>query len=237
MGNNPIRFQDPSGHCRTDAKADDCFRPGLNNPPSFNKQLEQYGVTVDPKMTNKEKRAILEAVIRVGEAFARERGGGISGVEAFTDEYEPINFVHTDSFTYTDENGNKLTRSGGCKTEGNAITCAKFVFDSGYFQTAVINIVHELGHVFDPVESGIWKSGSSGLPQTFINNRNTILRDNSAVQWQSNTSATTGEVFGNFFVAWVYGEWGPRADQVWSGYESYGSARNWMNTNMTNWLR
>lgn len=219
--NNPLRYTDPSGHCAMDADADDCFRPGINNPPS----LADYGVTVDPKMTNNEKRAILEAVVRVGDAFAEERGLGESGVEAFVAVYDPITI-------------NTGRAGGGCETVINTITCGSFAKEGWHrLETSVINIVHELGHVFDPKVDGVWESGSYGLPQVFVDNNTTILRDNNTIQWRPNTESSKGEVFGNFFVAWVYGEWGPRADQVWPGYESYGSARNWMNTNMTNWLR
>jgi hypothetical protein len=200
-----------------DAEADDCFIPGVNNPPS----LADYGVTVDPNMTNDEKQFILEAVGLVAEAFAEERGLGESGVEAFTAVYDPITF----------KTGRK---EGGCETVVNTITCVDFTY--WRHESSVINIVHELGHVFDPIESGVWGSGSSGLPQIFVDNNATILRDNYTIQWRPNTEASTGEVFGNFFVAWVYGKWGPDADTIWADSPNAGSARNWMNTNMTKWL-
>jgi RHS repeat-associated protein len=35
VGNNPINYKDPSGHCRIDAKADDCLKPDKSNIPKM----------------------------------------------------------------------------------------------------------------------------------------------------------------------------------------------------------
>lgn len=93
----------------------------------------------------------------------------------------------------------------------------------------MLNIVHELGHVFDP---------GAGVPTIFINNRDTILRSNRIdFMWQSNKAKTGPETFGDFFVAWVYGVWGSNGNTVWEGYENLGSAKDWMTTNMSEWVR
>jgi RHS repeat-associated protein len=232
VGNNRIRYRDPSGHCRIGDDADDCFRPGVNNPPS----LADYGVTVNsnPNMTYKEKRAILEAVVDVGDAFAAERGLGESGAEAFSAVYDPITINRVDSFEHTDKDGNVHTINSGCETVGNVITCASFGDKEWQrLQSVINNIVHELGHVFDPV-TDVHGTGSSGLPDPFVRYASSILHNNDFVQWRVNTSGGHNEEFANFFVAWVYGTWGPDADTPYAGVDS--TPRNWMTTNMSQWL-
>ncbi len=238
MGNNPVNFNDPSGHEPKNGEGacyeihcknangtnvwDGNGKGGVVSIDNIKKQLEQYDVAVDPKLKDREVLYIFDAVISIGQSFASERGLGESGVDAFKAIYDPVTI--------------KTGREGsGCITEGNIITCGDITY--WRYESSVINIVHEFGHVFDPTMDGVWDSGSYGLPQVFVDNRDTILRDNSEIQWQANPSLTKNETFGDFFVAWVYGEWGARADEVWAEDLNAGSARNWMNTNMTNWSR
>jgi hypothetical protein len=42
VGNNPIRFNDPTGHCRADDNPDDCFTPGKKYTPSDFLDLSGY---------------------------------------------------------------------------------------------------------------------------------------------------------------------------------------------------
>jgi hypothetical protein len=173
-------------------------------------------------MGKKERRAILEAVILVGERLAEVRAQGESAVEAFTSVFAPVAFNKVVAFDYQGK-----SYDWGCKTEAATITCAGI--DYYHFQSAVLNIVHELGHVFD---TGV------NVPNIFIRNRNTILRSNNIdYMWQSNTTKSSSETFADFFVAWVYGVWGTNADKVWDGYEETGSAKHWMTTNMSKWVQ
>ncbi len=55
--------------------------------------------------------------------------------------------------------------------------------------------------------------------------------------WKVNPTASPGETFGDFFVAWTFGVWGPMADDIWREDISAGSAKNWMTTNMSEWIR
>jgi hypothetical protein len=178
-------------------------------------------------MTSREKLAIMVAISAVGNEFAEAREKGETAAEAFSAVYDPISFVNTEQFTYTDAEGNTDTYYGGCKTEGNTITCASFT--GGRFQSAVNNIVHELGHVFDP---------GAVIPQVFRDNRGSILHSNDYTgQWNQNPTPSSGETFGDFFVAWVFNVWGSRSDDVWREDVGAGSARHWMTTNMNEWIR
>jgi hypothetical protein len=42
VGNNPLRFNDPTGHCRADDNPDDCFTPGKIYKPSDFLDLKGY---------------------------------------------------------------------------------------------------------------------------------------------------------------------------------------------------
>lgn len=240
--NRPVNFNDPSGHNAECGLGELGCKAGKYTPPlldpsgSLDRVLASYGITTSGNFSRQEKWAILRGARAVGDKFAEERGNGETAADAFNAVYDPITINGVDSFdyTYTDQNGNVITetKNAGCKTEGNIITCANLVNPSGYFQTSVINIVHELGHVFDPVT--VQGTGSSSLPQDFLTDATTILHDNSTFQWRINTSGSQNEEFANFFVAWVYDVWGPDADTLYSNVGT--TPRNWMATNMSEWI-
>jgi len=66
------------------------------------------------------------------------------------------------------------------------------------------NIVHELGHVFS---SGRNFGPSDSVPDTFYNNRDAFLHDNSTVMWQAHKTADESETFADMFVAFTYDVW------------------------------
>ena len=237
VNNRPINFSDPSGHDPWFCGGNDsCLYNWLDantKGDAKDKLFDKYDVTINGEMNPKEKRAAMKALYDVGSAFARERNLDEDASTAFKEVYDPITINRVDSFNYTDENGIEHPITAGCKTEGNIITCASFGDNIWQrYQSVVNNIVHELGHVFDPVT--VPGTGSSGLPQAFVDNATTILHDNSAIQWRVNTSGGHNEEFANFFVAWVYGTWGPSADYHYPGESS--TPRNWMTTNMSEWI-
>jgi len=202
VGNNPIRYNDPTGHCRIDDDPEDCFRPGFNNPPSFDDQLKEYGVTVDKKMGKKERRAILEAVILVGEKFAEVRDQDESAVEAFKTIYGNVNF------TWGGEDATGMcssVSSGGCTSNANQINFWSMSNDM------VKNVVHELGHAF------YHAAGNPLLGNAFSRDaliRNASYGDDEALVWEQHPISMNKdgkdiptELFADTFIAWTYGEW------------------------------
>jgi RHS repeat-associated protein len=224
---NPLRYTDPTGHIITCEADEDCNEVRRTDKLGFNDAYDEafssYGVKVSNKFTKDDKIAILLGISAAGKKFASDRNKGETASNAFKTVNGSVTFVKVGNFDYQGKPYN-----AGCKTEGSTITCAQISGGGILFQSSVNNIVHELGHVFDP---------GSGIPQVFIDNRNDILHDNHTVMWQSNTAHTPHETFGDFFTAWVFDVWGAKADDVWKKDISAGSAKHWMTTNMSEWLQ
>jgi hypothetical protein len=193
-------------------------------------------VQVDKKMTPREKLAIMVAISAAGRKIAEIRGEGETASEAFTSVFEPISFIKTDGFVYTDQSGNPLLRTLGCNTGVNSITCADFTYAN--FQSDVNNIVHELGHVLNNTIGGAF--GNFGWTYAHPDVRSAILRPRSdGIDWQQNTLydpestyATGVEMSGDMFVAWVFDAWNTDPRNI----EQVNRARETLNTNMTTWL-
>jgi RHS repeat-associated protein len=241
--NRPLVFTDPSGN--TYICDEGCEENLGRKQYTLDDMAEMYGITFGPGSKLMYKVAVLVGVYKVAKALQKEINAArdkdnhscidnmsgpdticspateITAVDAFTSNFEPVTFNKVGAFNY--QGG---SYDWGCKTESATVTCASI--DYYYFQSAVLNIVHELGHVFD---TGV------NVPYIFIRNRNTILRSNNIdYMWQSNTTKSSSETFADLFVAWVYGVWGTNADKVWDGYEEIGSAKHWMTANMSEWV-
>jgi RHS repeat-associated protein len=217
--NRSINFNDPSGYdpywCMNDQGHDINDRCLYNylegrDQDGADTLFAKYGVTVDPNMNRRERRAIMAAIYEVGDRLA-EATGRTEASEAFTAIYDPIRFVTTDGFVYTDQSGNPLLRTLGCNTGVSTITCADFTYTN--FQSDVNNIVHELGHVLNNVIGGAF--GNFGWTYAHPDVRSAILRPRSGgIDWQQNTLydpaspyATGVEMSGDMFVAWVFDAW------------------------------
>jgi hypothetical protein len=225
--NNPINYTDPSGHDPHWCEGDDlCMFDWFesHSPKGGDGYFKEYEITVDDKMTNRERRAIFAGAYAVGSAFAKTRGKGESASTAFKEKYEPLQFVKTDKFTYTDEFGKTEEYYTGCVTGGNTITCADFTY--AYFQSDVNNIVHELGHVFNNLHGG----SPADFAYNYIDDRNKILRPTETIDWQQNTLATGGEMFGDMFVAWTFDAWNDRNPALVT------KVSDEMTSNMADWL-
>lgn len=222
--NNPLRYADPTGHsasycsqitsasgraaCSSGTRTQEEVKTDLDN--YVMNDLERYGISLKNKddFSFREKHAILNAAWSVGRQFSTTRGKSESAAEAFTAIYDPVEFVKTDEFTYTDEKGKTASFTAGCKTGVNTITCADFSY--GQFQSDVNNIVHELGHVFNNLNGG----HPANLGWTYAGDRSRVLRSFDGIYWQQNTLydpnspvATGGEMFGDMLVAWVFNAW------------------------------
>lgn len=209
-----MRYIDPNGLKYCDSSDPDDCTP-LSN--SIEHTAIRYRIRLRGSLTDRDRLAIVEAAESTGARIASERGLGETADEAFRAIYNSITIVGVTNYEYLGD-----TYEDGCKTEASTITCADITY--GYFQSTVNNIVHELGHVFDQ---------GPGIPQVFIDNRETILHDNDETgMWKLNPAPKPRETFGDFFVAWVFGVWGPDADTVWPKNPNIGSARDWMNIHM-----
>ena len=257
VGNNPINFNDPTGHCRIDAKADDCFMPGRNNPPS----LADYGVSIDPDMPHKEKRAILEAVVTIGDRFASERNKNESSAEAFRTVFgtdsRPLYYLYGNSssnFAYdgssqVDANGNPAgcnISSGACtvgKTtlaNGSPVYLIKILTMSSNPLSARNNMVHELGHLFGGSIAGYIEMataldqnpGVNGQPGKFHRPMTSLSYGfaSSGYPWQQATHnvGDFNEIFADQFLGWTFNKW----EDSKQGRDR----SNWMNENMPTWL-
>jgi len=242
--NSPIIYIDPSGHtymCGASCEAEyEKPQYGLDD------MADMYDVIFDSGWDVLDEAAALGAVYKVAKALQKEMNSAaemayqsclenraspestcslptsVSAQQAFDKNFSQIKLVKVTSFEY--QGG---TYDAGCMTSGNTITCASLNYY--HYENKVFNLVHELGHVFDP---------GARVPKIFVDNRDSILRANNIdFMWQSNTAKTGPETFGDLFVAWVHGVWGPNGDTVWEGYEDLGSAKDWMTTNMSEWIR
>ena len=250
VGNNPINFNDPTGHCRMDAKADDCFMPGRNNPPPVSVQLAQFGISVSENTPAQERLAILTAVILVGERFADARDKGESASEAFKSIYADginINYGGTNA---SGQCANPEIQSGGCTSSRNQINfwtmSGHNMYDGSYdFTRMVKNVVHELGHAY----AWAYKYSSNGINPIdhmgmLPTNRELLLKPNCSFpcrgpqdlapqyyDWQQHPPAmdaqgwTASETFGDLFIAWTYNAWNLNPDNA----QQVQVAQTWMN--------
>jgi hypothetical protein len=226
--NRPTIFTDPSGHdpwwCSDgEGNVDDLCKYDwfeANTTTGGGGYFTKYGVTVDEKMTKREKRAIMAGIYAVGNKIAETRNSGESASEAFTVVFDPFSFIKDDR--------------EGCWTNpdtGN-VQCGDFTYDN--FQSDVNNVVHELGHVFSNVVGGD--------PEFYFENyaplRDNILRpvdSPDGIDWQQHPPPNPfGEMFGDMLVAWVFNAWNTSSDPLIVNHVS--TARGDMNKQMYTWL-
>jgi len=74
-GNDPVNHTDPSGHCRMDAKADDCLKADRSNAPTFETRFETFFADAERIAKNKGKKDTLEAMARIVESASENFNG------------------------------------------------------------------------------------------------------------------------------------------------------------------
>jgi RHS repeat-associated protein len=208
MMNNPLRYTDPSGHAICDADG------YCDSKKTADMVLHQYGVTTSGTWSERDKLAVLSAVVRLGIKFALTLGG--MATDAFRTVYDHIEFEMYDGQC-----------AEGCW--GRAIDAHHIRFYRHFTATATIEdpnnpgkfieyqyeanttiipqlAIHELGHSFESatVQNG-WK------PRDILSYTDmTDDRDGLAYPlwaWQQSEEMTAGEIFADMFIGWVYGMW------------------------------
>ncbi len=248
MGNNPVNFNDPTGHepkgsgsCY-DSKAGVCIDTAGNPSSSLSTddQLSQFGINTDEDMPEIYKKAIIRAALDIAVAFAKP---GENAHDAFRTIYSSMS-IEYDPGCVKCRNviacGNQMSGTvmynrevvnctpGGALTDGtDQITIASL--SSNYPDARVKNIVHEFGHVFNNIYGG---APVANMPQDFVDNRSLILRPNPGyLLWQQNTAPGSGdETFADMFIAKVYGVWNTNVDPA--NPNIVPAAQQWMNEQM-----
>ena len=153
-GNNPINFNDPTGHYYCPDEYDDnCletadeilafadlqYRYGGSGVQAYHNWLENYGVTItgDP-IGDSAVRNILEAAVLAGDKIRDDLGTSFSGGHIFQETHGESEVTFDKDAKFYDEYGNEL--DGNCQTDLGIITCKSAM--------TVQNSLHEFGHIF-----------------------------------------------------------------------------------------
>jgi hypothetical protein len=208
--NNPIRYNDPTGHKACDA--DNSGGCTVSSEPFTRGQaisrLRKYHVklNLNSKTTDNDVFAIFAGVDIVGARLASRRGLGETASEAFGAVYDHLTIQwEGGSGTCGGKGG---VESGGCTDGPHQI---RFWSLSGHGQNAIDrmtkNVVHELGHAFD------WITGRQSNDMSADFTRDALLRPNITTSegprwdWQQSPNNSGNEIFADMFIAWTYNAW------------------------------
>lgn len=217
--NNPILYNDPSGHKACEGTDNAC--KGWENVPSTpalaHQIIRRHGVTLSGNWIYKDVMAVAFAVADIGAQFASQRHQNESSADAFQAVYDHVALIWKGS---PGKCGNDYVSSGGCTDGPNQV---RFWSLSGQLDTDLVrmvkNVVHEFGHVYN---DGHHYGPSTNLDNgTLRFNRPLFLRPNMAdgeispnhYDWQQHPPEmdadgwSGGETFADMFVAWTYNAW------------------------------
>jgi RHS repeat-associated protein len=129
VGNNPIRFSDPTGHCRMDANPDDCFTPGKKYTPSDFLDLSGYTTW---------ERKLLKDLYDKGGDVARQSVDFIVSHD-----------VHLFVEDYGKNTGAKWTTDNNIviNSHGSDFTLLNGILTSKYYESIAGLIAHEAKHL------------------------------------------------------------------------------------------
>src|SRR5690606_13595835 len=136
VGNNPINFNDPTGHVICDADGQ------CGKEKSIEAELwHHYKVKLKGNWKNKEKVAVILGIMAVGDKFGEVLG--TSGSNAFKEVFGKM--------TFTWGSCNECNGAGGYTYSANDIRFVSMagVHHSDYMLRSINNVVHELGHAFN----------------------------------------------------------------------------------------
>jgi hypothetical protein len=227
MNNNPVRYNDPSGHLAcSDAHvaSGDCSDEGVG--------LWRFNVTFTGGCTQRNKEVVRTALVNVGTKYAQELGGTSWGAlqkvhGAIKFEWDPgcVDCNGGGGVTETSHHiiFASLTLPGGNRTDEMAFTSARN------------NVVHELGHSF--AQGWYRKDGSYGSNGPYVNMNDNLLVEGGFHEspvsanrtWRQNPDISPTEIFADMFLGWTYDTWAD--NKVGIGRD------NFMTTNMAEWLK
>jgi hypothetical protein len=233
--NNPIRYNDPSGHKYCDSEdPEECTR--LSN--SIEDVSKVFHITWEGNWDSENQAAVISAVERVGEKFASLTKKDDSSSRAFIDQFGYMTFGFGKkecdaSYGGCTHNKNRIgfiTMSGAPDLDNNKFNT---------FAAMEMNVVHELGHAYDLAIAS--KNNSVGLSNVFsidiVKYRGLFLRADLTAErmWQQHPSPyknvyeATAETVADTFIAWVYNGWNTSGDNKWI----VDVAVDWANANFT----
>lgn len=218
---NPVKYTDPSGHVS---------RPAMWIEGDFGFS-QMYGIKFTGDFSKNgwgapgRMMAVVEAVMKVGQKLASERGTGETSASAFQAVFdEGVNFVWDSKCdgcrhgTILKEKNGKWVDTGktcssnytspGCVPSGGFAAGTTITFASMSGQTLgdldrmTKNVVHELGYVY-------YHSVLDG-PDLGSSFSRDALRPNEPagrLDWQQHPDAGGGELFADTFIAWTYNAW------------------------------
>jgi hypothetical protein len=251
--NRPINFTDPSGHdpywCWDDDGNvnDSCLYNQLegrneSSTRGADSLFEKYGVSVDT-LTREQKRSTMGAIYAIGKKLAEVRGSGETAADAFSAEFSPVAVVFDPGcINCRNSTACGSQMSGTVNYNGGVVNCtpggAYSPFPGDQITIAslprwsVLTMVHEFGHIYDHQHGD--QPRISMMSTQLAANRNSFLRANpcdGCLLWQQHPPSnyadaySEGEVFGELFIAWVYGVWNTDSANIY--YVE--AAQNWMN--------
>ncbi|MBM3152745.1 MAG: hypothetical protein FJZ96_11200 [Chloroflexi bacterium] len=241
--------------------------------------LQPYGVVLTGNgWTVFSATAVYNGVMAVGTKMASVRNLKETPTEAFKTVYgtatTPLHFMWGNtsdlyfddgSGYYRDDLGNLQPKTceisiGGCnvgssklKSDRSSIRLIKFASMSDNSQSAINNVVHELGHLFDAVNNTTPRSdlnnairdNQDATPEVLDDLDDWLRRPDTAgyygfasrrFPWQQATVnvGESYEIFADQFLAWVFDAW--ETDINGELTESAQARSTWMDQNMGSWL-
>jgi len=245
--NNPLRYNDPSGHYYMEDPDGGRYTP----PPSTEVLLARYGVTLADDWNTKDKLQALRGIQAIDSRF-RSVGGSFR--EAYGTNGRPIILqMGLSTENYYVYGICATIAAGGCsigiskdKKTGGQVLLIVFMSLQGYSSDPIRdamrrrnNIVHEFGHLFNTVMDGTPYDAVSADWDTL--KQKDDLRSNQGFgsalnvrDWVMNSENVNYEVFADQFLGWVFNKWetGPGGNLT----EDAITRSNWMNSNMSKWL-
>ena len=229
--NNPVKYIDPSGHLSCDAKH---VAEGDCSDVTIRDLISEYNVTLVGDWKPTEVGYILQALQATGTKLASSMGDNQTSSEAFKSVYNTMEFNMWD--------GQCAESCWGWSLGANLIRFYRtYTLTDGLDNSYILNtkiseqlVVHELGHSF---ESATNPTGGKP-PRNYLSTDMTEDRNGLAGPlwtWQQSEDITSGEIFADMFLGWVYDIWyqGP-----YNNLRVAAVARqNFMNQFMPTWLQ
>ena len=232
VGNNPLKYIDPTGHGR---ESTDCGPDGIYCDNTISLE-EKYGISFTGEMvywTNSRKAAVMAGVKLVAAKLGARMD--INGANAWGQIYGGMEF-EWDSECYNCRSAETITQCGnnfvGECAAGGAYTASAshIIFASmsgdaeGQKYRSIKNVVHEIGHTYD---LNLKLEPSKNMPYDIYAYRNYILETNEPpgrLDWQQNLDISPQETFADMFIAWTYNIWNSKPENI--GYVN--AAQAWM---------
>jgi RHS repeat-associated protein len=233
LGNNPVKYTDPSGHKYCDNKStDECTR--------FSQSIEHVSLQYKIHFTGmvwseRNKLAVIEGVEAVGNKLAVTRNKGEASSKAFKAVYGKMEFEWNPNCIECEGGGgftdgahhivfSSLSTPGGNRTSEMA------------FADARNNIVHELGHAFAQKWYRNDSTYDSGGPYVNIPGylRNEEGFHDSPVSahltWRQHPNNTSQqEIFADMFLGWTF--------NMWANNDAGSERADFMTQNMVEWAK